>query len=435
MSELGIFDFLGFGNNPKHQAYLERQARREANHHAYLERQARREASHRDYLERQAKRERRQAAWEAKREANRQAFFERVTNNVARLREQYEQRLANLQQQGLEQYLPNEFASIRAQIDELDMLLQDDDPESARDLSMQIGQEISQLSAIAREAKREFDIKEQQRQQELAAMKQQATTELAQFIQSQLNEVNDPIERDFAFNELKKIRNEFLGRSVNTKELNEIKIDVLRRVETIRKNAAEQATAWKERKQKETQKESQQEFIQQMKQNIETDRNIIPADIQKVLAQLDALNQSTLTNEEMQASITETTEAVDEAVADETVRREVVKAVYESLNKTGFIVTNPKREQNGKDEVVIRATKPAGSQAQFKVTLDGHLEYKFDNYEGSKCKTDIKNVTDLLQDVYGIELSHKRVLWENPDKIAKSSKNLPTDGNVWTTEK
>lgn len=57
--------------------------------------------------------------------------------------------------------------------------------------------------------------------------------------------------------------------------------------------------------------------------------------------------------------------------------------------------------------------------------LDGRLTFKFDNYEGQKCKKDIDEVTTLLDECYGVKLSKGKVLWSNPDRIQRGSKENP----------
>ena len=96
----------------------------------------------------------------------------------------------------------------------------------------------------------------------------------------------------------------------------------------------------------------------------------------------------------------------------------------DSLEKSGFVVGKPQRQIGEKDEVVILARKPAGAEAAFRVTADGTMVYKFDHYEGMRCKADIDQVLPMLQEIYGVELSDARVLWQNPDRISKSAKPI-----------
>lgn len=177
----------------------------------------------------------------------------------------------------------------------------------------------------------------------------------------------------------------------------------------------------------EIKRQARQDFIEQMRKNLELDKEDNPAAIQDAISKLDDLRgrAESMSDNELQDELRAESDKVDGAIADETVRREVIKAIYLTLKRTGFIVNDP---QLTGDVVLLRARKPAGQQAEFKVELDGALAFKFDNYEGKKCKTDIDEVTTLLEDCYGVKLSNRRVLWTNPDRIQKGSKNNPAGG-------
>ncbi len=324
-----------------HQAYLERQARREARHQAYLERQRQRELRHQAYLERQARRE-----------ANRAAYFERLTNNVLRFREQYNNTLMDVRNQGLYTYIQQEYDAIALKVQQLDVLLNNDNVEAARDLSLEIGQSIHGLIPLARKAKRKAEQKE--RQERLEEEKRQE--------------------------------------------------------EEIRRKA-------------------RQDFIDQMKRNLEQDKDSNPKAVEESVKNLDRLKENieTMSENELQEKLTEESDKVDGEIADETVRREVIKSIYQALKKSGFIVNNPTISG---DLVLLRAQKPAGQQAEFTVKLDGGLTFKFDNYEGQKCRKDIDEVTRLLDECYGVKLSNEKVIWSNPDRIQKGSKENPSGGGA-----
>ena len=177
----------------------------------------------------------------------------------------------------------------------------------------------------------------------------------------------------------------------------------------------------------EIKQQARQNFIEQMRKNLELDKEDNPAAVQDAINKLDALRGRTesMSDTELLNELRTESNKVDGAIADETVRREVIKAIYQTLKKTGFIVNDPQLTEN---VVLLRARKPAGQQAEFKVELDGSLAFKFDNYEGQKCKKDIDEVTTLLEDCYGVKLSNRKVLWSNPDRIQKGSKDNPVDG-------
>ena len=330
-----------------HQAYLERQARREANHLAYLERQRKREQRHQAYLERQARRE-----------ANRAAYFERVTNNVLRFRAQYENILDDVKRKGLDAFVKQEFDEIAQKLQRTRSLLDSDNVEAARDLTLEVGQSIHGLIPLARKAKKSSERKQRQE-----------------------------------------------------------KLEEARRQEEER------------RQEKEIRRKARQDFIEQMKLNLEQDRDSNPEAVEESVKNLERLKDKieTMSESELQEKLTEESDRVDGEIADETIRRQVIVSVIQSLKRTGFIVNHP---QVDGDLVVLRAQKPAGQQAEFTVKLDGELGYKFDNYEGQKCRKDIDEVTRLLDECYGIKLGSEKVVWSNPDRIQKGSKENPSGGGM-----
>jgi hypothetical protein len=70
------------------------------------------------------------------------------------------------------------------------------------------------------------------------------------------------------------------------------------------------------------------------------------------------------------------------------------------------------------------ARKPSGQRAEFKVTLDGGLPYRFDQYEGKACRKDIDQVIPKLQAIYGIRLSNESGVVETPDRLSDTARPL-----------
>ena len=133
-----------------------------------------------------------------------------------------------------------------------------------------------------------------------------------------------------------------------------------------------------------------------------------------------------LAPEEQAEALNQLAQEQDEAAVDESQRREVVRAVYQSLQQAGFVVDGPEHlTSQGQDEVLIRARRPAGAQADFRVNLSGHLSYKFHQYKGKTCEKDVAPVMATLQDAYGISLSDKRVIWVNPDDLDQDARPYP----------
>jgi hypothetical protein len=131
--------------------------------------------------------------------------------------------------------------------------------------------------------------------------------------------------------------------------------------------------------------------------------------------------------------------AAEEAVKEaKNSQREVANSVSLSLKKLGFVVKDIAAEG---ESLKILALKPSGAKAEFAVKLGGEMQYKLHNYaadksanyEGQKCKKDIAEVEQLLEECYNVKLSDKALLWEeNPDRKRKGSKELPTGGAAQT---
>lgn len=144
-------------------------------------------------------------------------------------------------------------------------------------------------------------------------------------------------------------------------------------------------------------------------------------------AQKDALVQQTdslireLASTELQASdFSERIAAIEKQIQDyalkEAERREIVKSIFKQLKKQEFNVKNPQIQEDG--SVLIVASKPSGKQAKCSVSLDGKMNYRFDNYEGKSCLKDLEKFNADLASCYSIKLSDERVIWENPDRIS-----------------
>jgi hypothetical protein len=367
--------------------------------------------------------------WDLEAQRRRQAYLDRIQDNAAMFRDRYSAKFEDLVNQGLEQYMPSDFADLRAQLSRLDRLIVSD-PESARDLSFELGEQLSRLPWIARAARHEFEARERQRRKELSDMRRQATTALAKFIQDMISEIKDPVELDFAYEQVRSIQAEFQGRTVEADELTNVKAAIHSQFREIRKAAQAKAAVWKTEKFKETAKQATETLVGIYKEHANTDASSNPKAISDMLDSLESVRQlvhDATSPEEIRSKIVEVTKRADDAVADENCRRMVVRSIMDSLEKSGFVVSKPKRGGGDVDEVVILARKPAGAEAAFRVTADGSMIYKFDHYEGMQCKKDIDKVLPLLKDIYGIDLSEERVLWQNPERISKSAKPLEGD--------
>ena len=368
--------------------------------------------------------------WQLKAQRRRQAYLDRISETTIRFRDRYARKIDDLASQGLEEYARGEFASIRQSLRQLDSLA-NSDPEAARNLSFEIRASLSQLPSLARSARREFEARERQRRAELAEARRQATSDLALFLNELMAKVNDPIALDFAYDELRAVQAKYADRTVDASELAHIKSQVEKDVSAILTAAQVQADRWRDSKKAETAQQASTELIELYKESASGGLGGNTAALETLIAGLDALASTSSGKtrvDDIRQRVEELSTAAEQTAVDEECRRIVVRSIMESLQKTGFVVAKPKMHRDEIDEVVIRARKPSGPEASFRVQADGSMIYKFDHYEGMECKNDIDKVLPLLRDVYGVDLSDERVLWQNPDKISRDAK--PMDGDA-----
>ena len=117
-------------------------------------------------------------------------------------------------------------------------------------------------------------------------------------------------------------------------------------------------------------------------------------------------------------SIDEATNKYNEALIDESVRKEILTIIVKTIRKRGFIVNkNNIKLDKHLNLVRLVALKASGQKAEFEIQLNGKFMYRFDNYEGQACKKDITPFIEDLKNIYDINILHEEVIWENPDKI------------------
>ncbi len=331
--------------------------------------------------------------------------------------------------EGLDQFLPEEFDRVQQELERIRARVEKD-PEAAQAASMKLAAEVSRLAALAREAQKEFDARYRQQLQELRQQQTQARSSVAALVNEQLMSLRDPVLRDFAHDELHALQQEYEQRTVTPEELRTEQATVKDRIDAVLAAAKQEALEWKRQKAEAMRAQAQQELLKTHRAELARSVDENPKAIHALLADLDALEErlsdtGALADEDFQEAVEQTVARSDEAVVDERCRKETVKAVLKSLRASGFVVDTPRRQKEGdSDEVVVLARKPAGQQAEFRVNLDGGFLYRFDRYEGLTCKKDLDRILPMLQDIYGVKLSDRRVLWENPVPESRTARPL-----------
>lgn len=352
---------------------------------------------------------------------------QRVRETTRPFFERYRSILTDVISQGLESVVAEEFRELSNALDRMETLL-DYDPFAARDMSQSLGGRFHGLPRLAREQRRS------RQEAELAAAEafrkaQQAEFERKLHLRAELEATwreslsgwSTPVALNAAFTELQQLREQLLGNSAE----NMTSVQILAAVSEVRQRYEEDA----ERQLQEMKDRAQREAVtdvlilqrEQLEQEAKKNGGERAAKLREALA-----HATGLAPEEQAEALNQLAQEQDEAAVDESQRREVVRAVYFSLQQAGFVVDVPEHlKSQGYDDVLIRARRPAGAQADFRVNLSGNLSYKFHQYKGKTCEKDVAPVMAMLQDAYGISLSDKRVIWVNPDDKDQDARPYP----------
>ena len=358
-----------------------------------------------------------------KQELDRQRVRETTRPFLAR----YRSVLNEVASQRLDDVIPAEFLELSSELRRMEALLESD-PFAARDMSRSLGARIHGLPRFAREQRRS------RQEAELAAAEafrnsQQAEIERQLQLRAELEAAwreglsgwSTPVALNAAFAELQQLRERLLGNAANNMTSAQISAALREVRQRYEEDAERQLQEMKMRVQREAVTDVLTLQREQLEQEANKDGGKRAAKLREALAHAIGLAPA-----EQAEALNQLVQEQDEAAVDESQRREVVRAVYQSLQQAGFVVDRPEHlVSEGEDQVLIRARRPAGAQADFRVNLSGHLSYKFHQYKGKTCEKDVAPVMATLQDAYGINLSDKRVIWVNPDDQDQDARPYP----------
>ena len=283
------------------------------------------------------------------------------------------------------------------------------DPESARDISFDVGSYIRTMSSLASAAREEFDRSERMRVAALRAEREQQQSEL-------MNEY---------FKILQTITNIENGKLSSSTELKEISTSII-------SEAEKKASDWKENTVKKHHQKNVAQAINEAESRLKSEKIENQEKTQEFLNKINklrsALESGAIDSNTIEKKVVELENEVDETLISEETRREIVISIIKQLQKQEFTVEKPQLVQtDGKNYVKIVAKQPSGKRAICNVDLCGKIAYKFDNYAGMTCLKDIEKFNVDLEKVYSIKLSDERVLWKNPDKLSMDTNTLPTN--------
>ena len=352
---------------------------------------------------------------------------QRVRETTRPFLERYRSVLNEVASQRLDDVIPAEFLELSSELRRMEALLESD-PFAARDMSRSLGARIHGLPRFAREQRRSCQ------EAELAAVEafrkaQQAEVERQLQLRAEIEAAwreglsgwSTPVALNAAFSELQQLREKLLGNAANNMTSAQISAALREVRQRYEEDAERQLQEMKMRVQREAVTDVLTLQREQLEQEANKDGGKRAAKLREALAHAIGLAPA-----EQAEALNQLVQEQDEAAVDESQRREVVRAVYQSLQQAGFVVDRPEHlVSEGEDQVLIRARRPAGAQADFRVNLSGHLSYKFHQYKGKTCEKDVAPVMATLQDAYGISLSDKRVIWVNPDDQDQDARPYP----------
>lgn len=352
---------------------------------------------------------------------------QRVRETTRPFIERYRSIVNDVIGQGLDAVVPEEFRELSIALERMEALL-DTDPFAVRDMSRSLGGRFHGLPRFARDQRRSRQDAElaaaeafRKAQQAEAERQLQIRAELEAAWRDGLSNWSTPVALNAAFAELQQLRARLLGNAagnMTTAQILAALSEVRLRYEA---DAERQLLEMKNRVQREAVTDVLTLQREQLEQEAKMNGGDRAAKLREALAHAIGLAPG-----EQAEVLSKLAQEQDEAAVDESQRREVVWAVYLSLQQAGFVVDSPERfTSQGLDEVLIRARRPAGAQAEFRVNLSGHLNYKFNQYKGKTCEKDIAPVMATLQEAYGISLSDKRVIWVNPDDQDQDARPYP----------
>lgn len=352
---------------------------------------------------------------------------QRVRETTRPFLERYRSVLNEVASQGLDEVIPAEFRELSSELWRMEALLESD-PFAAREMSRSLGARIHGFPSLAREQRRARQEAEQaaaeafrKAQQAEVERQLQLRAELEAAWREGLTGWSTPVALNAAFAELQQLRAQLLGNAANNMTTAQISATLSEVRQRYEQDAERQLQEMKNRVQREAVTDVLSLQREQLEQEANKDGGKRAAKLREALAHAIGLAPA-----EQAEALNKLVQEQDEAAVDESQRREVVRAVYQSLQQAGFVVDGPERlVSEGEDQVLIRARRPAGAQADFRVNLSGHLSYKFHQYKGKTCEKDVAPVMATLQDAYGISLSDKRVIWVNPDDQDQDARPYP----------
>ena len=354
--------------------------------------------------------------YEIEKARRRELYLQRIRENVERYlgihRASYEEML----RRHYDSILPQEMQRFRMEIDRIAGLLSMGEIEAAHEISMSISRLRAEIHSLAREIReREFEVQQEIMRKEREAKKVKVNA-VMQVYYDMVASIQSPVVASLASDELTKLKEKILSSSYSVEK---VKKDILTTIEKATTDAEKWKQSVKQKRAKEIVSEELKKKLEESQANAELDKAKQEEFLQRIKALQEEADKGTKTAEEIRQAAEKVENEQLEETVNESVRKEAVLAIYKELVKLGFKVQPPRLEVDGC--VYIRASKPAGNRVACKLSLNGKIQYRFDDYTGMSCMKDREKFNVDLERIYSVKLSDERVIWSNPDRMQRDA--------------
>ena len=376
--------------------------------------------------------------------------------------ERYQDTLEQIRNDGLDEFVRDEFDQIERLLQEAWDLL-DDEPFEARNASREVGTLIRGLGRRARDARNGDRIRQQEeaqarhaaeraaRQEEIERLREERELEVeadrarrdeeiqavraaraarvafvARMSEAIKHAFRDPVAYDLARDRAEALADRWAHR-INAEGMDVAAAEgqFAAQLGALAETARAEADRWRA---EERAQHAAEDAASKVEESLATIRRSVTAESnEKLKGVLDGLLRikEGLEKGEVKAEVAAAAsdKAVDDCVdelVNEDVRRETLVALVGTVQSLGFVLLgNPEFTEDG--GVLVLARRPSGEECQFVVRADGGMRYEFGNYAGNACRKDCAQVEEMLRESYGVVLSNERVIWENPDEVGKDT--------------
>ena len=366
-----------------------------------------------------------QAYYELERKRKAELEKKKAAELAEKLYGRYQSQLEAMVRKGYEAYIPDEIGRLSSDLDSVRTMLAADRAIEARNLTRHIGAYIGSIDVIANAAIARYERTERMRSEQERVRKMRRGSSLMDVYYELVGAIDDPVVINLALPDLERIQHEIEVGLASEASIRQSIASVVSKAEADSEQFKREEEERRRKACLSSQLEDAAALIEgkrfESKETTEGFADRIAA-LKRMLATGDIQDDS------LGEEIGQLGQQIEDAVIEEEVRREAVRAIYQQLRSQEFTVEAPRRfVTEGSDYVRIVARRPSGRRVVCEVDNHGALKYRFDKYEGMTCLKDIEKFNIDLERVYSLKLSEERVLWSNPDRLAKDAYNAVSE--------